>query len=136
MNCLDVWSDSRPPSPPSRFGLPEVKRGMMANGGGVSRMKRLLPRNVALELIAAGEPFGAELAAGCGMVNRLAPAADVLETALCLARLIVANAPISVLESLRISRQASIEAFLQPPIWSQSLRTMLPQRFGPIPVPP
>ena len=105
---------------------------MMANGGWVSRMMRVLPRNVALELIAAGGPFGAELAAGYGMVNRLALAADVLETALGLARSIVANAPISVLESLRIARQASIEAFLHPAIWSQSLRTMLPQRFGPI----
>jgi enoyl-CoA hydratase len=93
-------------TPESRFGLPEVKRGMMANGGGASRLLRVLPRNVALELIATGEPFSAELAAHYGMVNRLAAADALLETALDLARSIVTNAPISVRESLRIARQA------------------------------
>lgn len=93
-------------TPESRFGLPEVKRGMMANGGGVSRLLRVLPRNVALELIATGEPFSAEQAAHFGMVNRLAKADALIETALGIARGIVANAPISVCESLRIARQA------------------------------
>lgn len=89
----------------TRFGLPEVKRGMLANGGGATRLVRVLPRNVALELIATGEPFGAEFAAGHGMVNRLVEAGDLLETALGLARSIVGNAPVSVLESLRLARQ-------------------------------
>ncbi len=93
-------------TPESRFGLPEVKRGLMANGGGASRLMRVLPRNVALELIATGEPFGAEFAASYGMVNRIAPAAQLLEAALGLARSIVGNAPLSVAESLRIARQA------------------------------
>jgi len=92
-------------TPETRFGLPEVKRGMMANGGGATRLVRALPRNLALELIATGEPFAASLAAQHGMVNRLAAAADLLETAMGLARTIVANAPISVLESLKLARQ-------------------------------
>lgn len=90
----------------TRFGLPEVKRGMMANGGGTSRLMRVLPRNIALELIATGEAFSAEFAARYGMVNRLVPADQLLDTALDLARSINANAPVSVLESLRIARQA------------------------------
>lgn len=93
-------------TPETRFGLPEVKRGMMANGGGTSRLMRVLPRNIALELIATGEPFGAEFAARHGMVNRLASPGELLETSLALARAIICNAPISVLESLRIARQA------------------------------
>ncbi len=93
-------------TPAATFGLPEVKRGIMANGGGVSRLVRVLPRNIALELIATGESFSAELAARYGMVNRIAEAGALMETALDLARRVVANAPVSVLESLRIARQA------------------------------
>jgi enoyl-CoA hydratase/carnithine racemase len=92
-------------TPGTRFGLPEVKRGMMANGGGATRLVRVLPRNIALEMIATGEPFGAELAAQHGMVNRLVDPEALLETALGLARAIVANAPVSVAESLKLARQ-------------------------------
>ena len=92
-------------SPETRFGLPEVKRGLLANGGGTSRLVRVLPRNLAIELIATGEAFTAEFAAQHGMVNRLASADQVLEVALGLARTITANAPISVRESLRVARQ-------------------------------
>lgn len=94
-------------TPGSRFGLPEVKRGMIANGGGVHRIARVLPRNVALELVATGEPIGAEQAAAYGMVNRVVPSGELLETALTLARAVVANAPVSVRESLYLARQAS-----------------------------
>jgi len=90
----------------TRFGLPEVKRGLMANGGGNSRLARVLPRNIALELIATGEAFSAEFAARHGMVNRLVAADQVLDAALALARAITANAPVAVAESLRIARQS------------------------------
>ncbi len=94
-------------TPASRFGLPEVKRGLIANAGGVHRIARVLPRNVALELVATGEPIGAERAAGYGMVNRIVPAETLVDTALDLARAIVANAPVSVRESLYLARQTS-----------------------------
>lgn len=88
----------------SAFGLPEVKRGLMANGGGASRLVRALPRNIALELLATGEKFSAEFAERHGMVNRLVDSGDVMEAALELARTIQANAPLSVRESLHIGR--------------------------------
>lgn len=94
-------------TPGSRFGLPEVKRGLMANAGGVHRIARVLPRNVALELVATGDPIDAERAAAYGMVNRIVPAGDLVEAALDLARAVVANAPVSVRESLCLARQAS-----------------------------
>jgi enoyl-CoA hydratase/carnithine racemase len=90
----------------SRFGLPEVKRGLLAGGGGVDRLPRALPRNVALELIATGDPLEAERAFALGMVNRLVPADQVLTTAIALADAIGANAPLAVRESLRVARQA------------------------------
>jgi enoyl-CoA hydratase/carnithine racemase len=88
----------------AKFGLPEVKRGLFAGAGGVHRLPRALPRNVALELVATGEPLDADRAYALGLVNRVTPAADVLDTALALARTIAANAPVSVRESLTVAR--------------------------------
>jgi enoyl-CoA hydratase len=90
----------------SRFGLPEVKRGIFAGAGGVHRLPRALPRAVALEMIATGDPIDAARAYALGMINRLAPAEGVLEAAKSLARAIAVNAPISVVESLAIAREA------------------------------
>jgi enoyl-CoA hydratase/carnithine racemase len=88
----------------SRFGLPEVKRGLMANAGGVHRIARVLPRNIAIEIVATGDSLSAERAAHYGMVNRLVSAERVLDEALDLARAIVVNAPVSVQESIACTR--------------------------------
>lgn len=93
----------------AKFGLPEVKRGLFAGAGGVHRIVRTLPRNVALELVATGEPMGAQRAYELGFVNRVAPTEKVLDTALDLARAIAANAPVSVRESLKVARLAQEE---------------------------
>lgn len=89
------------------FGLPEVKRGLFAGAGGVHRLPRAIPRNIALELIATGEPINAPRAYALGLVNRIAPSAAVAATAIQLAEAIAANAPISVRESLAVARLAS-----------------------------
>jgi enoyl-CoA hydratase/carnithine racemase len=88
------------------FGLPEVKRGLMAGAGGVYRMVRAVPRNVALELVATGNPIRAERAQALGLVNYVIPRAKLRETALELARSIAANAPMAVRESLKVARRA------------------------------
>lgn len=88
----------------SRFGLPEVKRGIMAAAGGVHRIVRALPRNVGLELVATGDPLPAERAYQLGLVNRMVPSDKVLEEARKLAQEISVNAPLAVKESLVISR--------------------------------
>ena len=89
------------------FGLPEVKRSLVAAAGGVFRLPRALPRAVALHMIATGDPISAATALQHGLVNAVVPAAEVLETARALARRIAANAPIAVRESLAIARQAT-----------------------------
>lgn len=94
-------------SPAASFGLPEVKRGLFAAAGGVQRLPRALPRNIALELIATGEPLGAERAHELGLVNHLVPATEVLDAAIRLATTIAANAPVSVVESLKLARIAA-----------------------------
>lgn len=91
--------------PDARFGLPEVKRGIMANAGGVHRIARALPRHIALEMVATGDPIDAVKAERFGMVNYLVDKAVVIDRALELARAIAANAPLAVAGSLRVSRQ-------------------------------
>lgn len=93
----------------SRFGLPEVKRGLVAAAGGIHRIVRTLPRNIALELVATGDPLGVDQAAAFGLVNRVVPLEDVLAAAISLAEAITVNAPISVQESLKIARLAQEE---------------------------
>ena len=91
----------------AKFGLPEVKRGLFAGAGGVHRIARVLPRNIALELVATGEQLDVKRAYDFGMVNRVVPSDKVLETALDLARSITVNAPVSVRESMIVARQSS-----------------------------
>lgn len=93
-------------SPRAGFGLPEVLRGLVAAAGGMYRLPRVLPPNIALELIATALPLGGERAYALGMVNRLVDPEQVLNEALLLASQIAANAPIAVRESLRVARAA------------------------------
>jgi enoyl-CoA hydratase/carnithine racemase len=90
------------------FGLPEVKRGLIAGAGGAYRLARHIPRGIALEMLATGDPITAERAAHWGLVNAVVAEDQVIATALEYAQRICANAPLSVRESLAIGR-ASIE---------------------------
>ena len=89
------------------FGLPEVKRGLLAGAGGVYRIGAVLPRNVANELIATGEPLEAARAYHFGLVNRLVPSGGAVAEAKALAASIAANAPLSVQYSLQAARAAA-----------------------------
>jgi len=86
------------------FGLPEVKRGIFAGAGGAFRLGRQIPQKIAMEAILTGEPITASKALELGLVNRIVPAGQLLETAFALAERIMANAPVSVQASKRIAR--------------------------------
>nr|WP_087573224.1 MULTISPECIES: enoyl-CoA hydratase-related protein [unclassified Sphingomonas] len=88
----------------ARFGLPEVKRGLFAAAAGAYRLAKLLPRNLATELITTGREFSAVFAHAHGMVNRLAPADEVIDTAISLAHEVAACAPLAVRESMKLVR--------------------------------
>ena len=92
--------------PQSRFGLPEVKRGLVASAGGLYRLPRALPRALALEMILTGEPISAERALQLGLINQLAEPALLLAAARTLAGRITVNAPVAVRESLGVARRA------------------------------
>jgi enoyl-CoA hydratase/carnithine racemase len=89
------------------FGLPEVTRGLIAAAGGVYRLPRALPRAVAFELIATGDRIDAERAQAFGLVNRVTPKGRTVDEARALASAICQNAPLAVLESLKIARASS-----------------------------
>lgn len=103
---LSLTCDMIVASDDSRFGLPEVKRGLFAGAGGVYRLPNRIPRNIAMELIATGDPLPADRAYSLGLVNRLAPLADVVSEARKLAAEIAVNAPLSVRESLKVARMS------------------------------
>jgi len=88
------------------FGLPEVKRGLVATAGGIFRLPRRVPRGVALEMIATGEPIDAARALAFGLVNRVLPPEQVLPEALRVAELVGRNAPLAVEKSLELARRA------------------------------
>ncbi len=91
----------------ARFGLPEVRRGLAARGGGVFRLPRRLPHTLAMELIVTGAPLDAERAAQFGLVNRLVDDGQALAAALELAAQIAANAPMSVRASKRVAIESA-----------------------------
>ena len=85
------------------FGLPEVKRGLVAGAGGAFRITRQLPRKLGMELLLTGDPITAERAFELGLVNRVVPRERLMDEALDVAQRIAANAPLSVQASKRIA---------------------------------
>ena len=88
----------------ARFGVPEVKRSLAAAAGGLFRLPKVLPRNIATELILTGDPISAERAYHFGLVNELCEPGQALERALALAQRIAVNAPLAVRESLAVMK--------------------------------
>jgi enoyl-CoA hydratase len=92
----------------ARFGLPEVKRGLLAGGGGTLLGTRL-PLSLALEVALTGELIDAQRAASWGLVNRVVPAAELLDAALDLAQTIAANGPLAVRMTKALVRRAVLD---------------------------
>jgi enoyl-CoA hydratase len=90
----------------SSFGLPEVRRGLVAAAGGAYRAVRALPQKLGLELIATGGLLSAQRAYDLGLLNALTPLGGALEAAMRLAEQICESSPTAVRESLTIARSA------------------------------
>lgn len=88
------------------FGLPEVKRGLLAGSGGLYRLPRAIPKAIALELIMTGAHFDAQRAFQYGLINRLVPRHQLIPEALKLATAICENAPLAVRAALGVAKQA------------------------------
>jgi enoyl-CoA hydratase len=84
------------------FGLPEVKRGLMPDFGGAFRAARMLPANVAREMLLTGDSLSAERAERLGFVNLISDPGGALAAAVELANRVTQNAPLAVREALAI----------------------------------
>jgi enoyl-CoA hydratase len=86
----------------SAFGIPEVKRGLVAGGGGLLRLPERIPYAIAMELALTGDNLPAERAHELGLVNVLAEPGTALDAAIALAEKITANGPLAVAATKRI----------------------------------
>src|SRR4051812_28317946 len=96
----------------SAFGIPEVKRGLVAGGGGLFRLPLRIPSAIAMQLALTGENLSAPRAHELGMVNVLTRPGGALDAAIALAEQITANGPLAVAATKRVmieSREWSAE---------------------------
>lgn len=84
------------------FGLPEVKRGIVAGSGGMVRLPSRIPYHIAMEAVLTGDMLPAQRAHGYGLINRLVEPGQALDGALELARVVAANGPLAVQTAKKI----------------------------------
>jgi enoyl-CoA hydratase/carnithine racemase len=109
----------------AEFGLPEVKRGLFAAGGGTFVGTRL-PLAIALEIALTGDSIDAERAHALGLVNAVVPPDQVLPTALAFAERIAANGPLGVAATKELVRLGVTDAARA----AARLRELQPVVFG------
>jgi enoyl-CoA hydratase len=108
----------------AKFGIPEVKRGLVAAAGGLMRLPLRVPPQIAMELALTGDFLDAADAHRYGLVNRLTPTGGALDAALGLAAKISANGPLAV----RLSKQIIVESadWSSADMWDQQAKIIEP----------
>ncbi|KJF21652.1 enoyl-CoA hydratase [Rhodococcus sp. AD45-ID] len=91
----------------AKFGIPEVKRGLVAGAGGLFRLPKRIPYQKALEYALTGDAFTAEEAHSYGLVNTLTEPGQALDGALDLADRISRNGPLAVTVTKEIMVKAA-----------------------------
>ncbi len=86
----------------AKFGLPEVRRGLVAGAGGLLRLPRRIPYYLAMEIALTGEQFSAARLAAAGLVNKLVPEGEALPAARELASRVALGAPLALAASKRV----------------------------------
>lgn len=107
----------------ARLGQPEVKLGVIPGYGGTQRLPRLVGRGAALKMLLTGEIVSAQEALRIGLVDEVAPAAELMQRAEALAGTIAAQAPLAVAETLRV-----VEEGLEMPL--EAALRLESERFG------
>jgi enoyl-CoA hydratase len=116
----------------ARFGVPEVKRALVAGAGGALLLAQRIPRALALEMLLTGDPVGAPRAAEMGLVNRVVEDGQALAAAVELAEKIAANGPLALIATKQIAngggdwsaaeRWGEMTRLMQPVFTSQDAR--------------
>lgn len=86
----------------AKFGLPEVRRSLVAGAGGLLRLPRRIPYHLAMEIALTGEHYPAERLHAAGLVNRLVPAGQALEAARELAGRVALGGPLALVATKRV----------------------------------
>jgi enoyl-CoA hydratase len=97
-------------SPAAAFGLPEVKRGLIAAGGGVVTLGARVPLGIALEMTLTGDTIDAARACELGLVNAVVAADELLGAAVAVAERIATNGPLAVAATKELVRMAAADA--------------------------
>jgi enoyl-CoA hydratase len=91
----------------ARFGVPEVKRSLVAGAGGALLLAHRIPRAIALEMLLTGDPIDAARAAAVGLVNRVVEDGQARQAAIELALRIAANGPLALTATKQIAAGGS-----------------------------
>jgi enoyl-CoA hydratase len=100
--------DIRLASPDAVFGLPEVRRGLLARGGSTVRLPRQIPLAAAMDILLTGRYITAQEAERIGLINRVVEKPHLLDEAMAIADMIAANSPIAV-SATNLDRAYDIE---------------------------
>lgn len=101
----------------AQFGIPEVRRGLIAGSGGLLRLPQKMPRQIAMEYALTGRMMSAAEAVRWGLVNRLAARGGALAAARSLAAEIAANGPLAVAMTKKVIDEAP--SWPSGEIWSR-----------------
>jgi enoyl-CoA hydratase/carnithine racemase len=113
---LAMCCDIRVAAEDAQLGQPEIKLGLIPGGGGTQRLPRLVGLGRALMLNLTGDFIDAPTAYEWGLVEKVVPREELLETALGIARAIAARSPVAVgvlRELARTTRDLSLEEGLR-----------------------
>jgi len=86
----------------ARFGLPEVRRSLVAGAGGLLRLPKRIPYHLAMEIALTGEHYPAARLHQAGLVNRLVPAGQALDAARELAGRVALGGPLALAATKRV----------------------------------
>ncbi|MET0189419.1 MAG: crotonase/enoyl-CoA hydratase family protein [Pseudonocardia sediminis] len=116
----------------ARFGVPEVKRSLVAAAGGALLLPQRVPRAIAMQMLLTGDPIDAEAAERAGLVNRVTAEGGALDAALELAATIAANGPLGLIATKQLAaagadwtaenRWSNQEAIVAPVLGSADAR--------------
>jgi len=108
----------------SAFGIPEVRRGLVAAGGGLLRLPQRIPYQIAMELALTGDTLSAQRAHDLGLVNVLVEPGQALAAAIELAERIAANGPLAVAATKRVIVES--RGWSPEDQWREQLKIIMP----------